>query len=271
MAVIAFAIPGALIIGFTLGLLGSGGSILSLPVLVYLLGYDEKVAIASSLAIVGLISLFGSITYVRQRKIDWWIVLIFGLPAVLGTYIGAAASVFVSGAVQLATFSLVMMVAAFFMLRPTRLQPKTREPKPFDSQTSAAQTRHITQGTSAMIVVEGLGVGGVTGLVGVGGGFLIVPALVLLGGINIHRAIATSLVIITLKSFAGFIKYMDVLSGTSIDLWVIGLFSTVGIVGCMLGGLVAPHIHQEHLKRSFGIVLVVIGLFIFYQTLPALV
>ncbi len=122
-----------------------------------------------------------------------------------------------------------------------------------------------------MIIAEGLGVGGLTGFVGVGGGFLIVPALVLLGGINMHRAIATSLVIITLKSLAGFIKYADVLSGASIDLWVIGLFSTVGIAGCVLGGLVAPRIHQENLKRSFGIVLVVIGLFIFYRTLPALV
>jgi|TARA_B100001971_G_scaffold208841_2_gene231370 uncharacterized membrane protein YfcA len=255
MAVIVLAIPSALVIGFTLGLFGSGGSILSLPVLVYLLGYDEKVAIASSLAVVGLISLFGSITYVRQRTVDWWMVLVFGFPAVIGTYLGAAASVLVSGTVQLITFSLVMMVAAVFMIVPTRLQNKVVGKTP---------------GRSVMIVAEGLGVGGLTGFVGVGGGFLIVPALVLLGGINMHRAIATSLVIITLKSCAGFIKYVDVLSGTNIDLWVIGLFSIVGIAGCVLGGYVAPHIHQERLKRSFGIMLVISGAFIFFQSLPAL-
>ena len=102
MPVILLAIPGALIIGFTLGLLGSGGSILSVPVLVYLLGQEEKVAIASSLAIVGLIALFGSIPYILQKVADGKMVMLFGLPAVLGTYMGASWSVLVVGSGQLA-------------------------------------------------------------------------------------------------------------------------------------------------------------------------
>lgn len=256
MPVIMLAIPGALIIGFTLGLLGSGGSILSVPVLVYLLGQEEKVAIASSLAIVGLIALFGSIPYILQKVADGKMVMLFGLPAVLGTYMGASVSVLVSGAVQLAVFAGVMLVAAVFMLKPTPAETQVREPSRF---------RWL------LILVEGLGVGILTGFVGVGGGFLIVPALVLLGGVPMHRAIATSLVIIAMKSFVGFATYMDLLSGAAIDWWVIGLFSVFGIAGCLMGGLVVPYIHQENLKRTFGVLLIVMGVFIFYRTIPTLV
>jgi uncharacterized protein len=257
MSVMMLAIPGALIIGFTLGLLGSGGSILTVPVLVYLMGQEEKVAIASSLAIVGLISLFGSLPYIRQKMTDWKMVLFFGLPAVMGTYLGAAASVLVSGRVQMLVFAVVMLAAAVFMIRPASLDE--------------TKVRQSTPARSMMILGEGLGVGALTGFVGVGGGFLIVPALVLLGGVSMHRAIATSLVIISMKSLAGFVKYVDVLSGDEIDLWIIGLFSLVGIAGCVFGGRVAPHINQDNLKRSFGVILILMGGFIFYRTFPGLV
>jgi uncharacterized membrane protein YfcA len=256
MPVLILAIPGALIIGFTLGLLGSGGSILTVPVLVYMLGQDEKVAIASSLAIVGLISLFGSIPYIKRQVTDWKMVALFGLPGVAGTYVGAWASVLVSGVVQMTVFAGVMMAAAYFMIKPA---------KEDESSSSSLSVRPL------MIVVEGLAVGVLTGFVGVGGGFLIVPALVLLGGISMHRAIATSLVIISMKSMAGFIKYVDVLDGAEIDYTVIGLFSVVGFIGCVMGGYVAPLIPQDKLKKTFGLVLIAMGIFIFYQTIPGLV
>lgn len=255
MPSILIAIPGALVIGFTLGLLGSGGSILTVPVLVYMLGQDEKAAIASSLAIVGLISLFGSIPYIRQKMTDWRMVLFFGVPGVIGTYLGAWGSVLVSGAVQLVVFASVMLTAAYLMIKPAAL-----ESRPIDPVWSHPY----------LIIAEGMGVGVLTGFVGVGGGFLIVPALVLLGGVSMHRAVATSLVIIAMKSFAGFAKYVDVLSSAEIDLTVIALFSVVGIFGCVLGGYVAPRIAQEKLKRAFGGILVVMGLFIFYRTVPEL-
>jgi uncharacterized membrane protein YfcA len=255
MPPILIAIPGALVIGFTLGLLGSGGSILTVPVLVYMLGQDEKAAIASSLAIVGLISLFGSIPYIRKKMTDWRMVLLFGVPGVIGTYLGASGSVLVSGAVQLVVFASVMLVAAYLMIKPAKLETRPADQVRFNPY---------------LIIVEGLGVGVLTGFVGVGGGFLIVPALVLLGGVSMHRAIATSLVIIAMKSLAGFAKYVDVLSGSEIDLTVIALFSVIGIFGCVLGGYVAPRIAQEKLKRAFGGILVVMGIFIFYQTVPEL-
>jgi len=196
MAVSLLAWPGAIAIGVSLGLLGSGGSILTVPVLVYLLGQDEKLAIAGSLFVVGTIALAGSLQYLRAKLIDWRNVVIFGGPGMLGTYLGAMLAAYVSGIVQLSLFALVMLLASYFMLRPVDLEHGA-------SPISRAEWK---------IAIDGLLVGVMTGLVGVGGGFLIVPALVLLGGMPMHRAVATSLVIIALKSYSGFYKYLDVLA-----------------------------------------------------------
>jgi uncharacterized membrane protein YfcA len=189
MATSLLAWPGAIAIGVSLGLLGSGGSIITVPVLVYLLGQDEKVAIAGSLFVVGTIALAGSLQYVRVGLIDWRNVFVFGVPGMAGTYLGALIAAFVPGILQLSFFALVMLVASYMMLRPVPLTDEEHEP------------REIWK-----IAIDGLVVGVITGLVGVGGGFLIVPALVLLGGLSIHRAVATSLVIIALKSYSGFYK-----------------------------------------------------------------
>ena len=180
----------ALVVGVTMGLLGSGGSILTVPILVYLVGLDEKIAIASSLAIVGAIAALTSLLNIRSGSIDWRTTVWFGVPGVAGTYGGAAVSEFASGAFQLLVFAGVMLMSAYFMLRPPRLKS---EPVP----------QKIW-----VIICEGLVIGGLTGFVGVGGGFLIVPALVLLGGLSLPRAAATSLIIIAVKSGAGLIKYL---------------------------------------------------------------
>ncbi len=116
-----FAWIGAALIGLSLGLLGSGGSILTVPVLVYLVGEPEKLAIAESLAIVGGISLIGAIPYALKRQIDWRSVLWFGGPGVVGTYLGAALSVYLSGVVQLLLFAAVMLLAAVMMFRPSKV------------------------------------------------------------------------------------------------------------------------------------------------------
>ncbi|WP_156303167.1 sulfite exporter TauE/SafE family protein, partial [Thermus aquaticus] len=155
------------------------------PVLVYLLGEHPKQAIAESLLVVGGIALLGAIPFALRGLVDWRNILFFGLPGMAGTYLGAWLSQFVSGQVQLLTFALVMILAAYFMARPTPLRP--------------TQKRQAWK-----IVLEGTAVGALTGFVGVGGGFLIVPALVLLGGLPMHLAVGTSLLIIALKSFAGF-------------------------------------------------------------------
>ena len=245
--------PGAIAIGISLGLLGSGGSILTVPVLVYLVGQDEKVAIAGSLFIVGSIALAGSLQFVRAGFINWRTVAIFGIPGMAGTYLGAAIAAYVSGLTQLALFAVVMLLASYFMLRPIRLTGAGHAPRAFWK-----------------IAGDGLAVGVITGLVGVGGGFLIVPALVLLGGLSMHQAVATSLVIIALKSYSGFYKYLDVLDQQELTLdWpVLGLVTVLGIAGSIVGSRLARKVHQDRLKRWFGYFLIVMGIYILARSLP---
>ena len=254
MGLSVFAWLGAMAIGVSLGLLGSGGSILTVPVLVYLIGQDEKLAIAGSLAIVGAIALAGSIPYLRKKQVDWRTVVLFGIPGMAGTYMGAWIATWVSGLVQLALFAVVMLLASWQMLKPVVLDDTPHEP------------REVWK-----IGLDGLLVGILTGLVGVGGGFLIVPALVLLGGLTMHRAVATSLVIIALKSFTGFWKYLDVLDQQNLVLdWnVIAIVTALGIVGTLIGSRIARRVDQHKLRRIFGLFLIVMGVYILARTLPS--
>jgi len=254
MSISIFAWLGALAIGLSLGLLGSGGSILTVPVLIYFFDQPEKLAIAGSLAIVGLIALFGSLSYIRKGLIDWRSVLLFGIPGMIGTYGGAYISQFISGILQLSLFAFVMLAAALFMLKP-----------------SASQA-DIPQRQNYKIIIDGLIVGVVTGLVGVGGGFLIVPALVLMGGLTMHVAIGNSLCIIALKSSSGFYKYIQVLEQQNLTLdWkIIGFVTLVGIVGSLIGNLVSTRLPQARLKRYFAYFLFPMATWILVKNLPVL-
>ncbi len=247
----------ALLIGLSLGLLGSGGSILTVPVLVYLLNHDGKAAIAESLAIVGGIALAGAIPYGRSRQIDWRNVVFFGVPGMAGTYGGAWLAKFVPGTVQLILFAAVMLLAAWLMFRNS---------KPAADGTDEPRPRHALW----KITLEGLAVGVVTGLVGVGGGFLIVPALVLLGGLSMRVAVGTSLVVIALKSFTGFFKYLDVLADLDIPLdWgTVGWFVTIGVFGILVGHWIGTKINQRLLQRTFAVFLVLMGGFVLSQEVP---
>jgi uncharacterized membrane protein YfcA len=235
---------GAVAIGLGLGLLGSGGSILTVPALVYLAGQDEKVAIAGSLAIVAGISFVAAVPYARRGEVDGRSVIRFGIPGVVGTFGGAWLAQFVSARVQIEMLALVMVAAAVLLLRAKRGVDRPHR-------------EHATW----LIALEGLAVGVLTGLVGVGGGFLIVPALVLLGGLPMRRAVGTSLVIITLKSIVGFAKYVDVLGdlGLAVDWNVLALFTAFGIAGSLLGGRVSTWIPQPSLQRAFSALLIVVG------------
>ncbi len=247
---------GALLIGLTLGLLGSGGSILTVPVLVYLVGEPDKVAIAESLGIVTIISMVGAVPFALKKLVDWRSVLLFGIPGMAGAYGGAYLSKFMAGTTQLALFAAVMLLAAFMMFRRS-------VPAVFSDGSRHAAWK---------IVIEGLVVGALTGLVGVGGGFLIVPALVLLGGLPMHMAVGTSLAVIALKSISGFYKYIDVLkeAGESIDWPLVLIFGGIGIVGSFAGKKAGEYISQEHLKKGFAVFLVIMGVFILWQNTGAL-
>lgn len=247
-------ISGALIVGLTLGMLGSGGSILTVPILVYLLGHPGKAAIAESLAIVGGIALAGAIPYARSKQIDWRSVAFFGIPGMAGTWTGAWLAQFIPVAVQLSVFSVVMLAAAGMMLRP-RKSDEAEDTLP----TPPADARAVW-----LVIAQGVAVGVVTGIVGVGGGFLIVPALVLLCRLPMRMAVGSSLVIIALNSASGFVKYVSVLDTSSVAInWqTIAVFLVPGIIGSLVGKQLSARINPRHLRRTFAVVLVLMGLFI---------
>lgn len=249
-----FVLIGALLIGITLGMLGSGGSAITVPVLVYLVGHSGKVSIAESMAIVGLISIAAAIPYGRSKLIDWSSVIYFGIPGMLGTYIGAWLGGIASEVLQLVVFGFVLLAAAYSMLRKPRSENLNDE-----SPESAP-----TQPPIVKIALEGTVVGIVTGFVGVGGGFLIVPALVILGHLPMRLAIGTSLVIIAAKSFVGFAKYQHYLLAhdLSVDVRTIVLFTTIGIVGSLVGRSINARLNQQTLQRTFAAFLILLGGFV---------
>jgi hypothetical protein len=249
-----FTLLGALAVGLSLGLLGSGGSILTVPVLHYLVGQPEKLAIGGSLLVVGLIASSAAVPYALHRQVDWRNVAWFGLPGMLGAWLGATLAHWVPGAVQLALFAVVMLVAAWRMLRGAAMPRIEHEPQ------------------RMAVVAGGFAVGALSGLVGVGGGFLIVPALVLLAGVPMVNAVGTSLAVIALNSFTGFAKYLGVLERHSLALdWgVLLAVAAVGIVGSLAGHRLGRRLPQATLRKGFGAFLVVMGLVIAVDAGPRL-
>ena len=249
------ALIGAVVIGLSLGLLGSGGSILTVPILVYVLGQPEKIAIAGSLIIVGTIALAGAIPWALRQQVEWRSVLLFGVPGMLGTWLGATLAAFLSGEMQLAIFAVVMLLAATRMLRP-----------------APAPAAVVPKVRKSRLLMQGLGVGVLTGIVGIGGGFLILPALVLLGGLSMHRAIGTSLSIISLNAYSGFAKHYLVLAATGLALdWrLIGMFALVGAGGSLAGQQIAHRLPQQTLRRAFAWLLLLMSVYMLWRSVPPL-
>ena len=241
----------AALIGLSLGLLGGGGSILTVPVFVYLLGFEAKEAIAASLAVVGATSLFGAVGHWRAGNVNPRVAAVFGAVAMAGTYLGARLAVFFSGAAQLTLFAGVMLLAAYFMFRPKQVADE-----------SAGTEPAVREMPLALIAAEGIAVGVLTGLVGVGGGFLIVPALVLLGKVPMKEAVGTSLLVIAMKSAAGFAGYWG---QVEVRWGFLALFTAVAIAGILLGTHLARRVPQHALQRAFAAFLLVMGSFILYQ------
>jgi uncharacterized membrane protein YfcA len=243
---------GALFIGISLGLMGSGGSILTVPVLVYLFGQEEKVAIAGSLAIVGTIALAGGLAYLKNNLVKWKTVVLLGLPSMFATYLGALVAATIPGIVQLVVFAFIMLTAALSM---------------FNKQT-ISDTSHAPQ--TQKVILSGLFVGVITGIVGVGGGFLIVPALVIMAGLPMRNAIATSLFVIAINSYTGFIKYYFVLkqSNTPLDWTVILSVAGIGVIGTFVGKFICHKVPQKELKRYFAYFLLIMAAFILYKEIP---
>ncbi|TXS38809.1 sulfite exporter TauE/SafE family protein [Streptomyces sp. OR43] len=247
----ALVVAASLLIGVSLGVLGGGGSILTVPILVYLAGQGTKEAIATSLFVVGVTSLAALIPHARAHRVRWRTGLLFGAFSMVGAYGGGRLAEYIPGTVLLVAFALMMLATAFAMLRKPRNGRKKTRPAHHD-----LPLKHIA--------AEGLVVGAVTGLVGSGGGFLVVPALAILGGLPMGIAVGTSLLVIAMKSFAGLAGH---LSGVTID-WRLALIVTAAaVVGSLIGGRVAGRIPQDALRKAFGWFVVVMGVFVLAQQL----
>jgi hypothetical protein len=247
---IALAVALAVLIGVTLGLLGGGGSILAVPLLVYVAGMDAKEAIATSLLVVGVTSAVALVPHARAGRVRWRTGLLFGAAGMVGAYVGGRLAEFVSGQVLLAAFALMMLATAAAMIRGRR---------------SPDRPAH-TEVPVARVLLDGVVVGLVTGLVGAGGGFLIVPALVLLGGVPMPVAVGTSLLVIAMKSFAGLAGY---LASVTID-WPVALMVTAAaVVGSLVGSRLTGVVHPETLRKAFGWFVVAMGVLVLVQQVPA--
>jgi hypothetical protein len=249
---IFLAIISGAITGIVLGLFGSGGSIIAMPALMYLLDVEAKSAIAMSMGIVAVTATISGWDNWRRGNVDLKVAMWFGLFGVIGTYGGARLGVYTPVQVQLTLFALVMYAAAWKMLQPKN-QPVAQlamagGPPLSEDEAISAHMGHIA--------AHGVGVGVLTGLVGVGGGFLIVPALVLLSGIPMKLAIGTSLVIVAAKSYAGFAGYVG---AVPVDWTIMASFTAVTVAGSFVGTRIAHRFSQETLKRSFGYFLVFVA------------
>jgi uncharacterized membrane protein YfcA len=244
-------------IGVSLGLIGGGGSVLALPILVYVMGIPPKSAIAMTLVIVGTVSLLGIIPHWRAKNVNFRTALIFGSATMLGAFVGAkiATLTFVTETFQMLLFAVMMLLAAVFMIR------RTSQPVPADNQL-ALYPPPLCKYCWLWLITEGLGVGVLTGLVGVGGGFAIVPALVLLGKVPMKKAIGTSLLIIVFNSLAGFLGY---LGHVSLNWNLILSFIVAASAGTIFGAYLAEFVPANKLQKSFGYFLLAIAALVLMQ------
>jgi uncharacterized protein len=252
MTMLAVAATLSLAIGIVLGMLGGGGAVLTVPMLVYALGVEPKTAIATSLFVVGTTSVVGMSVHARAGGVRWKLGAMFGLAAMAGAYGGGRLAHLIPGGVLLVLFGIVMIVSATAMLKQRETREATRE-GPHDLQLGR-------------VLGLGVAVGLASGLVGAGGGFLIVPALSLFGGLVIREAIGTSLFVIALQSFAGFAGHV---THVHLDWTLVLAITAASVVGSIAGASFGAKISPHTLRRGFAWLVIAMGLFLFAKQLPA--
>lgn len=236
-AVLAFAV------GLVFGLLGAGGSILTAPILVFALEQDPKVAIVMSLPIVGGVALVGVARHWRAGNVDLRTAIPFGIAAMVGAFGGARLAAFLTGRTQLVILAVLMLGAAVSMLRNANAA---------DAPGDAGRT------LSPMVLGVGMLTGVLTGVVGIGGGFLLVPALVLLARVPMRAAVGTSLVVIAMNTLAGYIGYLGTVAVPWNLVWMFGMLAALGILA---GTALLPRVPHATLTRAFAVLLVAVSVF----------
>jgi uncharacterized protein len=249
---------GALLIGVVLGLIGGGGSILTVPILVYVLSIEPVTATAYSLFVVGTSALVGAIRNAQKGMVDFRTGIVFAIPAFLAVFLtrkfvipAIPERLFSVGGFEVTRdiaimvfFAIIMLVAAYFMIKGRK---------------DTDEVEQKVEYNYPMILIEGLVVGFLTGIVGAGGGFLIIPALVLLAKLPMKKAVATSLMIIAIKSLIGFLGDVQ---NIHIDWAFLGTFTAVSVVGIFVGIYLNKFIDGKKLKKGFGWFVLIMGVYI---------
>ena len=265
IVIIGFA--AAILIGISLGLIGGGGSILTVPVLVYILGVNPVLATAYSLFVVGSTSLVGAATYMRKGLVNYKTALVFAVPSFIAVFLTrkflvpalpdplftVGEAIITKNIGIMVFFALIMLAASYSMITTKKcVDCDEDEPVAFNFP---------------MIALEGSVVGVITGIVGAGGGFLIIPALVLLAKLPMKMAVGTSLLIIAAKSLIGF---LGDLSTQTIDWQMLLIFTGLSIVGIFIGSALSKKINEKVLKTGFGWFVLVMGIYIITKELLAI-
>ena len=234
-------------IGVSLGLLGGGGSILTMPILVYVVGLETKSAIATSLFVVGATSLSAMVAHARAGRVRWRVGASFGAASMIGAFAGGRVAHLLPSALLLGGFTAVMVLTGVMMLRPRQ-------------ETTGAASAPFQR-----TAIVGVLVGALTGVVGAGGGFVVVPALAMLCGLPIGEAIATSLLVIAMNSFAGF---AGSIGHVHVDPRIAAIVTVAAVVGSFGGALLAGRIRPESLRRGFALFVLGMAAMMTYRQLP---
>ena len=235
-------------IGLSLGLIGGGGSILTVPILVYFLGVETREAVGMSLAVVGATSLFGAFLHYRKGTVNFSSAMLFGISGIVGAFLGSPLTHLVSPSILMLIFAALMFVVAFSMLWRKR-----------NAKSETVYNVNLTKAIAA-----GFGVGILTGFLGVGGGFLIVPALVFFGGLPMKQAVGTSLLVIALNCAAGLFGH---LSYGLFDLKITFLVTNLAIFGAIFGTILSHKISVTGLQKSFAYLVLAVAIFLTYKNL----
>jgi uncharacterized membrane protein YfcA len=240
----------ATVVGVSLGVLGGGGSILTVPILVYVAGMDPKEAITASLFVVGVTSVAGVVSHARAGRVRWRTGLVFGAAGLAGAFLGGTLGGHLPGGLLLAAFGVMMLVTSFAMIRGRRVdESKVHREPPLGKA-----------------LLTGATVGLVASLVGAGGGFLVVPALALLGGLPMAVAVATSLLVIAMNSIGGLAGY---LGSVHLHWSLVVSVTAAAVLGSVVGGRVAGRIPEAALRRGFGWFVLVMGALVLAEQAPA--